>query len=142
MTFSLFNSNPYNYLLQLIDDFKPSTYNYLLGEDILVAPIISNSSSVEVTFPPTASWVYWWNHSLVYAGGSTNTFKNIPLDEFPAFFKKGTYEIYVGTSVQDFNICGKACTCTSKTPYHIQLQIHILFARVNNVRTCTYSISV
>ena len=75
--------------MQLIDDFKPSTYNYLLGDNILVAPIISNTSAVKITFPAGSSWVYWWNHSLVYAGGSTHAFDNIPLNEFPVFYKKG-----------------------------------------------------
>jgi alpha-glucosidase (family GH31 glycosyl hydrolase) len=80
-----------SFIEKLIDDFKPSTYNYLLGEDILVAPIISNSSAVDVTFPSGSNWVYWWNHSLVYTGGSKYTFNNIPLTEFSVFFKKGSF---------------------------------------------------
>lgn len=74
---------------QLIDDFHPPTYNYLLGEDILVAPVYTNTSEVKVAFPASSNWVYWWNHSLVYKGGSSHTFTSVPLDEYTVFFRNG-----------------------------------------------------
>ena len=76
-------------LSQLIDDFRPPTYDYLLGQHILVAPIVTNESKVEVVFPSGSDWVYWWNHSEVYTGGSSHTFVNVPLDELTVFFKNG-----------------------------------------------------
>jgi alpha-glucosidase (family GH31 glycosyl hydrolase) len=79
-----------NFIDKIIDDFKPPTYNYLLGENVLVAPIISNTSTVQVTFPSGSSWIYWWNHTIVYTGGSTHTL-SVPLDEFSVFFKKGSF---------------------------------------------------
>ena len=75
---------------QIIDDFNPDTYNYLLGPSILVAPIISNDSTVSITFPVGSNWVYWWDHSKVYQGGSTFQLTAVPLEEFPVFFKNGT----------------------------------------------------
>ena len=81
--------------LQLIDMFKPSTFNYLLGKNILVAPIHTNTSSVSVTFPEGSSWVDWWNHSNVFTGGSTQSFTNIPLEDYPVFFRNGKNTILV-----------------------------------------------
>ena len=76
-------------LLQLIDDFHPATFNYLLGKNILVAPIHTNSSSVSVTFPEGSSWVDWWNHSNVFTAKSSQTFNNVPLEDYPVFFRNG-----------------------------------------------------
>ena len=78
-------------LLQLIDDFHPATFNYLLGKNILVPPIHTNSSSVSVTFPEGSSWVDWWNHSNVFTANSSQTFNNVPLEDFPVFFRTGKF---------------------------------------------------
>lgn len=77
----------------MIDLFNPSTYNYLLGKDILVAPIISNDTvSFKVDLPKESNWIYWWNHSMIGIGGSSVIFTHgIPLNEFPVFFRNGSY---------------------------------------------------
>ena len=71
--------------------FSPSTYNFLLGKDILVAPIITNDTAqFNVDLPAESNWIYWWNHSIIGRGGSTFIFnQGIPLDEFPVFFRNG-----------------------------------------------------
>lgn len=81
----------YASILQVIDYFSPSTYNYLLGKSILVAPIVSNDTTAfKVDLPKGDSWVYWWNHSIISAGGSSFHFNgSVPLDEFPVFFVNG-----------------------------------------------------
>lgn len=86
--------NSCSHFLQLIDDFSPDTYNYLLGNSILVAPITSDPAKISVTFPVsksmssgTSQWAYWFNHSIVYYGKQTVTFSNIPLEEFTVFAK-------------------------------------------------------
>ena len=86
-----FTQSMHAHLSQIIDDFKPDTYNYLLGKDILVAPILSNTSSATVVFPSDTgdSWVYWWDHSHTYTAGSKHSFSSVPLDEFPVFFRNG-----------------------------------------------------
>ena len=71
---------------KLIDLFKPDTYNYLLGDSILVAPVLSDPSDVSVTFPE-GQWVAWWNDSLVYKEGEVARFTSLPLEVFPAFIK-------------------------------------------------------
>jgi alpha-glucosidase (family GH31 glycosyl hydrolase) len=77
----------------VIDYFNPSTYNYLLGKSILVAPIISsNTTAFKVDLPKGDSWVYWWNHSITCAGGSSFHFNgSVPLEEFPVFFVNGNF---------------------------------------------------
>ncbi|KAL5473375.1 hypothetical protein EMCRGX_G027852 [Ephydatia muelleri] len=80
-----------SFIDKLIDDFNPDTYNYLLGPNILVAPITSNDSTVNITFPVGSSWIYWWDHSKVYQGGSALQLTAVPLEEFPVFFKNGTF---------------------------------------------------
>eukprot|EP00731_Ephydatia_muelleri_P029081 Em0020g725a len=80
-----------SFIDKLIDDFNPDTYNYLLGPNILVAPITSNDSTANITFPVGSSWIYWWDHSKVYQGGSTLQLTAVPLEEFPVFFKNGTF---------------------------------------------------
>ena len=72
--------------LKLIDLFIPETYNYLLGDSILVAPVLSDPSDVSVTFSK-GQWVAWWNETLVYKQGDVATFRALPLEVFPAFIK-------------------------------------------------------
>ncbi|NLP48696.1 MAG: hypothetical protein GX345_07115 [Clostridiales bacterium] len=62
------------------------TYQYLLGDDILVAPIFEPGEERTIVFPP-GEWIYMFDQSQVYkAGVKKLTFE---LDEFPVFIKKG-----------------------------------------------------
>jgi len=64
----------------------PGTYQYTLGEDILVAPIVSESNERTIKFP-AGEWIYLFDETKVYQQGTqTLTF---PMDEFPAFIRKG-----------------------------------------------------
>ena len=56
-----------------------------------MAPIHTNSSSVSVTFPEGSSWVDWWNHSNMFTAKSSQTFNNVPLEDFPVFFRTGKF---------------------------------------------------
>lgn len=44
---------------------QPSTYSYLLGDDILVHPVLNEKSVVEMTFPAAGdsdtTWLNWWS---------------------------------------------------------------------------------
>lgn len=80
---------PVTFSLKLIDLFKPETYNYLLGDSILVAPVLSDPSDVSVTFP-AGRWVAWWNETLVFKEGDVAKFTALPLEVFPAFIKAST----------------------------------------------------
>ncbi len=62
-------------------------YEYLFGEDFLVAPIYQDSTARRVTFPP-GKWHYFFDDSRVFVGPQTLDF-SVPLDEFPVFVKEG-----------------------------------------------------
>lgn len=70
-------------LMQFVNS---TSYSYMFGNDIFVAPVLSSSNSISVSFPAGSSWTYLFNNSQVYNGGSTATL-NIPLDEYPVFIK-------------------------------------------------------
>ncbi|ELR16305.1 glycosyl hydrolase, family 31 protein [Acanthamoeba castellanii str. Neff] len=63
--------------------FTPDSWEYLLWKDILVVPMVDNSTSRAVSFPANDDWVDWWQPSCVYKGGST-------LSRFPVFKRKGS----------------------------------------------------
>ncbi len=63
-------------------------YEYLFGDDFLVAPIWQDTLSRPVTFPP-GTWRYFFDDARVYKGGQTVTL-TFPLEEFPVFVKEGT----------------------------------------------------
>jgi len=60
-------------------------YEYLLGDEIFVAPIINEGNDRTIVFP-AGEWIYMFDESQSYRGVQTLTF---PMDEFPAFIRKG-----------------------------------------------------
>ncbi|MDR1464946.1 MAG: hypothetical protein LBJ11_06575 [Oscillospiraceae bacterium] len=69
---------------------RPRTgmYTYLLGDDILVAPFYQEGEDRTVVFPLGSDWVYLFDESKVYPGGSIRKL-HFGLDEFPVFVRKG-----------------------------------------------------
>ena len=68
---------------------------YLLGDDILVAPLLSNASNTRsVTFPGKGSWVSWFTNES-HAGGST-ALVSADLNQFPVFKKAGSIIALLG----------------------------------------------
>lgn len=65
-----------------------TTFEYLLGPDIFVAPITTISARRLVTFPE-GEWEYVQDRSRIYAGGTTTTL-TVPLEEFPVFVRRGS----------------------------------------------------
>jgi alpha-glucosidase (family GH31 glycosyl hydrolase) len=74
---------------KFMDLFKVDTYNYLLGPDILVAPIHQNVTVANVTFPVGSSWSSFWNHAETFNGGQQVMY-DCPLDTFPVFQRVGS----------------------------------------------------
>jgi len=62
---------------------------FLLGPDILVAPIYEPGNYRSVRFPEGGDWIYLWGKSQVYQGGTTQTLW-FPLSEYPIFLRKGS----------------------------------------------------
>ena len=60
-------------------------YQYLLGDDILVAPMYKEGKDRKILFPK-GEWIYMFDESRRYSGIKK---LNFPLDEFPAFLRKG-----------------------------------------------------
>ncbi len=59
---------------------------YLLGDHLLVAPVVERGQrSRAVTLPPGVSWVSWWTGES-YQGGQTVTV-DAPLDRLPLFLR-------------------------------------------------------
>ncbi len=62
------------------------TYEYLLGDDLLVAPIFEEGNTRAVTFPK-GDWIYMFDQTKQYTGGIKTL--SFPLDEYPVFIRKG-----------------------------------------------------
>lgn len=62
------------------------TYEYLLGDDILVAPVFEEGNDRTVTFP-TGKWIYMFDESQEYSMGIKKL--TFGLDEYPVFIRKG-----------------------------------------------------
>lgn len=73
-------------LFEFLDD---ESYEYLLGEDLFVAPMLEPGTTRVVPFPDGADWVWLFGEHPVYPGGSEEILE-IPLDSFPAFVRQGS----------------------------------------------------
>lgn len=81
--------NAYNAKHSLMQFLNGGNYSYLLGENIFVAPIFNASGNITVNFPSNSSWVYLYDKSKIYPGG-TSINQTFPIDEFPVYIRKGT----------------------------------------------------
>ncbi len=73
----------------LVTYLDKGDYRFMLGRDLFVAPMLASGTSRAVSFPPGASWVYLFDKSKTYAGGTTATV-TVPLAEYPVFLKQGS----------------------------------------------------
>ena len=73
----------------MMNFFNQTDYSYILGDDIFVSPILDATSNVNVKFPAGSNWVYLFDKTKVYTGGST-VLMNFSLDQFPVFAKQGS----------------------------------------------------
>lgn len=62
------------------------TYQYMLGDELLVAPLFEEGNSRTIVFPK-GEWIYMFDESKTYTGGVRKL--EFPLDEFPVFIRKG-----------------------------------------------------
>eukprot|EP01104_Vermistella_antarctica_P005033 TRINITY_DN1543_c0_g2_i4.p1 TRINITY_DN1543_c0_g2~~TRINITY_DN1543_c0_g2_i4.p1 ORF type:complete len:510 (+),score=58.62 TRINITY_DN1543_c0_g2_i4:85-1614(+) len=96
--------------------WEPDTWDYFLGTDIVVCPMVDDSLQRNISFPnhtvqswmmsPTVSWplphlsgsvftsnntvqwIDWWDHNTTYPGG-TDVMYDVPTTQFPVFVRSG-----------------------------------------------------
>ena len=61
-------------------------YQYMLGDDIFVAPFYKEGNDRSIVFPQ-GEWIYMFDETKTYKAGVKTL--NFPMDEFPAFIRKG-----------------------------------------------------
>jgi len=66
----------------------PDSWDFKMGDDILVSTIVEDSMTKNVKFPEGDDWVDWWTNQT-YKGGSSKTF-TVPLNSFTVFKRKGS----------------------------------------------------
>ncbi|NOY37365.1 MAG: glycoside hydrolase family 31 protein [Chlorobi bacterium] len=62
-------------------------YQYMFGENILVAPVYKDDPVREVSLP-AGKWRYWFDNEKMFQGPETFS-REYPLDEFPVFIREG-----------------------------------------------------
>ena len=62
-------------------------YQYLFGENLLIAPIYKDELEREIILPE-GKWRYWFDDKTVLEGPKSFT-KSFPLDEYPVFVREG-----------------------------------------------------
>jgi len=62
--------------------------HHLLGEQLFVSLITSDTNAKEVALPSKTDWIDYWNEDNVYKAGSTVGYA-APLDRCPIFIKPG-----------------------------------------------------
>lgn len=68
----------------------PSSYDYLLHNDIFVSPFVQDRTIKSIKFPAKDQWVYWFNWEIIFKGGQVVDSFKIPYEEFPVFYKMGS----------------------------------------------------
>jgi alpha-glucosidase (family GH31 glycosyl hydrolase) len=82
---------------------RPTTYSYLLGQNILVHPVVDSAltdnstaiveNSVEMTFPP-GHWLDWWHPSVdkfAHMGEDTSVVtNNVAIDSYAVYVRKNS----------------------------------------------------
>lgn len=63
---------------------------YLWGDEVLVAPVMTQGARSRNVLFPKGEWISWWNPALKYKGGKSYTVK-APLAELPLFVKAGSF---------------------------------------------------
>ncbi len=64
------------------------TWNYRLGKDLFVAPIVMKSSKRWIRFPLFGHWIDWWTGER-HKGGALIR-REVPLEEIPLYQREGS----------------------------------------------------
>lgn len=72
------------------DKYHDIQDEYLWGEEVLVAPVMTKGARSRKVVFPDGEWINWNNPALKYRGETTAIVK-APLDELPIFVKAGSF---------------------------------------------------
>jgi len=73
----------------LVTPLNEGRFEYLLGDDLLVAPILRAGGQRQVVFPKGSDWIWLNDPGRVYKGG-TCLKRIFALSEFPVYVRKGS----------------------------------------------------
>jgi alpha-glucosidase (family GH31 glycosyl hydrolase) len=76
-----------SFMKMLKNDGEVWTWQYLFGDDMLVAPFYQSGNFRTVSFPEGDDWVYLFERNLVFKGGSTAKLW-VPITESPIFLQE------------------------------------------------------
>ncbi|MBN2209798.1 MAG: hypothetical protein JW709_00230, partial [Sedimentisphaerales bacterium] len=62
--------------------------HHCLGEDIFVSPIIDENNEKRIYFPPTGTWIDYWDEAKAYPPGAVVDYK-ADLHRYPIFIRAG-----------------------------------------------------
>ncbi len=72
------------------DDYAAVNDEYLWGDEVLVAPVMTDKARQRTVLFPAGEWISWWNPTQKYKGGKSYTVA-APLDKMPLFVKAGSF---------------------------------------------------
>lgn len=72
------------------DKYADISDEYLWGEEVLVAPVITQGARSRKVVFPSGTWIDWNNPAKTYRGGTTATVA-APLNTLPLFVKAGSF---------------------------------------------------
>lgn len=71
-------------------DFSALDDEYLWGDEVLVAPVMTEGARQRTVLFPEGEWISWWDPARKYDGGKSYTVP-APLDRMPLFVKAGSF---------------------------------------------------
>ncbi len=119
----------YNESRSLMDFFNKTDYSFMFGPDLFVAPFFVEGTLIDITFPQGENWVYMYNNSLVYEGGTQATL-TIPYSEYPVFIRQGTYPLGIDSEIVSKGNTFQVYPNPSEGIFTIHLDSSSVFTRI------------
>ncbi len=76
-----------------------NSHSYLFGNELLVAPVITNNAVTRSVYLPQGNWYDYFSH-VRYAGPLTFTWSNADQHQMPLFVREGAVVPMISTNVQ------------------------------------------
>lgn len=67
---------------------KDAQLQFMLGESLLVAPVLNEHDSFKKLYLPKGRWVNWWNGKILEGGRWLTT--EVPIKQIPLYLKEGS----------------------------------------------------